>query len=77
MAQFVDDVCTRDVGAKATSTEVFNAYRDWATDNGIHKTMSQKGLRQRLTRLGFGYDKDRVAAYVTGLRVPNWMEAQP
>jgi putative DNA primase/helicase len=77
VAQFVDDVCTRDAGAKATSTEVFTAYRDWAKDNGVNKTMSQKGLRQRLTRLGFGYDKDRVAAYVTGLRVPSWMEVQP
>ena len=77
VAQFFDDVCTRDEGAKATSTEVFNAYREWATNNGIHKAMSQKGLRERLTRLGFGADKDRVARYVTGLRVPYWMEAQP
>ena len=77
VAQFVDDVCTRDVGARATSTEVYKAYRDWATDNGIHKIMSQKGLRERLTRLGFGADKDRVARYVTGLRVPSWMDAQP
>jgi putative DNA primase/helicase len=77
VAQFVDEVCTRDAKAKATSTEVFNAYRNWAQDNGINKTMSQKGLRQRLTRLGFGHDKDRVAAHVTGLRVKSWMEAQP
>lgn len=77
VAQFVDDVCTRDAEAKATSTEVFRAYQDWAASNGINKTMSQKGLRERLTRLGFGANKDRVARYVTGLRVPSWLEAQP
>jgi|GEM_PF-653571 len=71
VAQFVDDVCTRDVGAKATSADVFHAYRNWAGDNGIHKAMSKRGLRDRLTRLGFGADKDRAARYVTGLRVPS------
>jgi len=77
VAQFVDDVCTCDAAAKATSTEVFSAYRNWAQGNGINKTMSQKGLRQRLTRLGFGADKDRAANYVTGLRVPSRRGAQP
>jgi putative DNA primase/helicase len=71
VAQFVDDVCTRDPQARSTAGEVFNAYRDWAFDNGIKQTMSQKGLRDRLTRLGFGYHKDRTARYVTGLRVSN------
>jgi putative DNA primase/helicase len=71
VAQFVDDVCKRDPQAKPTIGEVFTAYRDWAGQNGINKTMSKKGLRERLTRLGFGTDKDRVARYVTGLRVPD------
>jgi putative DNA primase/helicase len=71
VAQFVDDVCTRDPQARSTIGEVFTAYRDWAGQSGIIKTMSKKGLRERLTRLGFGADKDRVARYVTGLRVPD------
>ena len=71
VAQFVDDVCKRDPQAKSTDGEVFTAYRYWAGQNGINKTMSKKGLRERLTRLGFGADKDRVARYVTGLRVPD------
>jgi putative DNA primase/helicase len=71
VAQFVDDVCTRDLGAKATSADVFHAYRNWAGGNGIHKAMSKRGLRDRLTRLGFGADKDRAARYVTGLRLPS------
>ena len=68
MAQFVDDVCTRDAEARSKAADVFAAYQDWALDNGIKQTMSQKGLRDRLTRLGFGYHKDRHARYVTGLR---------
>ena len=73
VAQFVDDVCTRDAEARSKAADVFAAYRDWALDNGIKQTMSQKGLRDRLTRLGFGYHKDSTARYVTGLRVPNWL----
>jgi putative DNA primase/helicase len=69
VAQFVDDVCTRDAEARSKAADVFAAYQDWALDNGIKQTMSQKGLRDRLTRLGFGADKDRAARYVTGLSV--------
>ncbi|MDG1375929.1 MAG: hypothetical protein P8P56_02680 [Yoonia sp.] len=69
MAQSVDDVCTRNAEARSKAADVFAAYRDWALDNGIKQTMSQKGLRDRLTRLGFGADKDRAARYVTGLSV--------
>jgi putative DNA primase/helicase len=75
VAQFVDDVCLREAGAKATAAEVFDAYRDWAMSNGIKKTMSQKGLRERLTRLGFGEGRDMKARYYVGLRVPAWLGA--
>ncbi|MGE4612257.1 MAG: primase-like DNA-binding domain-containing protein [Paracoccaceae bacterium] len=73
VTQFVDDGCTRDAEARSTATDVFAAYRDWALDNGIKQTMSKKGLRERLTRLGFGCHRDRTARYVTGLRVPRWL----
>jgi putative DNA primase/helicase len=69
VAQFVDDACQREAGAMTGSTQVFKAYQTWAEENGISKTMSQKGLRDRLTRLGFGTDKDRWGRYVTGLRI--------
>jgi putative DNA primase/helicase len=70
VAQFVEDVCQRDAAARAATADVFSAYRDWANANGIGKTMSQKGLRERLTRLGFGAQKSGATRYVTGLRVP-------
>jgi putative DNA primase/helicase len=53
VALFVDEACHRDPEARALSGDVFKAYTLWASDNGINKTMSQKGLRDRLTRLGF------------------------
>jgi len=34
--------------------------------------VSAKGLRDRLTRLGFGAGRDMSARYVTGLRVQTW-----
>ena len=70
VAQFVDDVCERDPDACSKASEVFEAYLSWAQRNGIKQTMSQRGLRDRLTRLGFGQRRDKTARYVTGLRVP-------
>jgi len=72
VAQFVDDVCTRDAAAKSKAGDVFNAYQGWALENGIKQTVSMKSLRVRLTRLGFGHHKDRVAHYVTGLSISTW-----
>lgn len=72
VALFVDDACKRDPDARTAAGDVFRAYQSWAMDNGISKTMSQKGLRDRLTRLGFGAERDRTARYVTGLRATYW-----
>jgi len=69
VAQFVDDTCQRSLGARTPVGDVFRAYQSWAQDNGIGKTMSQKGLRDRLTRLGFGADRSPTVRYVTGLKV--------
>jgi len=69
VAQFVDDCCERLAGARAPAADVYRAYEYWANEYGIGKTMSQKGMRDRLTRLGFGADRDRNTRYVTGLKV--------
>ena len=70
VALFVDETCQRVPEGRTPSGEVFQAYTFWAAENGIAKTMSQKGLRDRLTRLGFGSDRDRAGRYVTGLKLP-------
>jgi putative DNA primase/helicase len=68
VAQFVDDACQRDPESRTPAGDVFRAYQSWAQDNGIGKTVSAKGLRDRLTRLGFGAQKSGPTRYVTGLR---------
>jgi len=72
VASFVDDACQRDRDSRTPAGDVFRAYQSWAAENGIVKTVSAKGLRDRLTRLGFGADRDMTARYVTGLRVQTW-----
>lgn len=69
VAMFVDEVCERDSYAQTPAKRVFEVYRAWAADSGIAKTVSMKSLRDRLTRLGFGSNRDRAARYVTGLRI--------
>jgi putative DNA primase/helicase len=72
VALFIDEVGHRDQDARVLSGDVFTAYTSWASDNGINRTMSQKGLRDRLTRLGFGAHRDKTGRYVTGLRLSYW-----
>jgi putative DNA primase/helicase len=72
VALFVDEVGHRVPDARVLSGDVFTAYTSWASDNGINKTMSQRGLRDRLTRLGFGSYRDQSGRYVTGLRLSYW-----
>ena len=69
VALFVDEKCLPDPTARATMQDVFLNYQVWASNNGISKTMSKKGLRDRLTRLGFGTARSGAHRYVTGLRI--------
>ena len=69
VAQFVDDACSRDPKAREKTSNVFEAYKYWAQENGVSQMMSHRGLRERLTRLGFGEHRNGKARYVTGLRI--------
>lgn len=69
VAAFVDEVCTREPGSSVNSTVLFTEYEDWARQQRIAKTMSLKGLRDRLTRLGFGAERRRDGRYVTGIKI--------
>ena len=68
VAQFVESECQRvDEGTIVAST-LYQRYKDWAADNGIHRTLSMKGFRDRLTRLGFGSTRTMHGRFVTGIR---------
>jgi putative DNA primase/helicase len=71
VALFVEEKCHADPNARETMHDMFLNYQVWASNNGISKTMSKKGLRDRLTRLGFGAAKSGGHRYVTGLKVEN------
>lgn len=67
VAQFVDECCQRQATGKETIADVFRIYGNWAQSQGITKTMAKKGLRERLTRLGFGDRRTSSDRYVVGL----------
>jgi putative DNA primase/helicase len=67
VAQFVEEVCQRDPKSEESIGSLFDAYRSWAVKEGIHLQMSKRGLRERLTRLGFGDRRASNCRYVTGI----------
>lgn len=67
VAMFVEECCVRVTGKMEGATTLFAEYQRWATGAGISKTMSAKGLRDRLTKLGFGSHRDHNGRYVTGI----------
>lgn len=67
VAMFVDEICERDDYGRTPISFIYQVYQRWAGDKRIGKTVSMKSMRDRLTRLGFGSDRDRTARYVTGL----------
>lgn len=69
VAMFVDEVCERDQYAQIAMGDLYRAYQDWASESGIGKTVTMKSMRDRLTRLGFGNQRDRSARFVTGLKL--------
>ena len=53
VALFVDEACRREPGARTPAGDLFMAYQSWAAENGISKTMSQKGPARQADPLGF------------------------
>ena len=67
VALFVDECCQRQSTGKETIDDVFNIYGNWAQRQGISKSLGKKGLRDRLTRLGFGNGRTNSNRHVIGL----------
>ena len=69
VAQFMEECCERDPDGSEKSAILYSTYTAWAEREGITRTMSHRGFRQRLTRMGFGQGRDKYGKVVTGLRV--------
>ena len=68
VAQFVEAECDRVDDGSIVASTLYHRYKDWAQDNGINRTLSMKGFRDRLTRLGFGSTRTMHGRFVTGIR---------
>jgi putative DNA primase/helicase len=52
VAQFTDDCCDLAPGLYATSRDVWNAYKTWAMEAGIKRTLNRNNFSTRLGKLG-------------------------
>ncbi|NWO04620.1 MAG: hypothetical protein HLX50_02610 [Alteromonadaceae bacterium] len=68
VAQFVEDECERVPDGKVEPLALFNAYKEWADENGIHKRLAQKSFGDRLVLLGFERKKSSGVRYINGIK---------
>lgn len=67
VAQFVESECQRSDTGEVRAQPLYSRYKEWAEENGIHRTLSMKSFRDRLTKLGFGAARRMDGRYVTGM----------
>jgi putative DNA primase/helicase len=67
-AQFVEQACEPDPTSQVQSSKLYEAYKDWARDEGVKATLSNKALTQRLKALGYSKHKANNGRYIRGLR---------
>tara|TARA_R100000005_G_scaffold68663_1_gene36599 strand:- start:38478 stop:40781 length:2304 start_codon:yes stop_codon:yes gene_type:complete len=67
VAQFVEEACRIDVRGQVKASLLYTHYKNWASDVGIHRTLTMKSFRDRLTKLGLGNRRDMHGRYVTGI----------
>jgi putative DNA primase/helicase len=68
VAQFVEDECERVPESKIRPQSLYDAYKEWAEENGIHKRVAQKSFGDRLVLLGFERKKTDGVRYITGAK---------
>lgn len=68
VAQFVDAECQPEAGERIPPQRLYNAYRGWADENGIHKKMGQRQFIDRVVLLGFERHRTGKSRYICGLK---------
>lgn len=68
VAQFIEAECEPDASERIPPQRLFNAYRGWADENGIHKKLAMRSFVDRLKALGFESKKSGGVRAVRGLR---------
>ncbi|TCO73766.1 DNA primase family protein [Chromatocurvus halotolerans] len=64
--QFLEERCQRGRGEVQKGT-LYRAYKDWAMDAGINRTLTQKSFGGRLKTAGIGERRDKYARWHTGI----------
>lgn len=60
LGDFITECCVTIDGAITTSEMVWNAYEQWANDNGIKYPLKRKAFGQRLEAMGFRSSRETV-----------------
>ncbi|MDZ7852943.1 MAG: phage/plasmid primase, P4 family [Halomonas sp.] len=68
VAQFVEAECEATQGERIPPLRLFNAYRDWADENGIQKKLTQRSFLDRLVALGYERQRTGASRYICGLK---------
>ena len=68
VAQFVEAECEPDPLERMEPQKLFNAYRAWAQENGIHRQLTHKSFSDRLKALGYDTRKSNGKRYTAGLK---------
>jgi len=67
-AQYFEERLQKAPASKVGSTALYQDYRDWATEQGVNRVLSQKKLIQRLVnRYGVVPERDMHHRYVAGI----------
>lgn len=75
VAQFVETECENDSTERVPPQKLYNAYRDWAVDNGIQHRLKQKNFIDRLVNMGYQRSRSNGVRYIAGLRCERIYEA--
>jgi putative DNA primase/helicase len=67
VSQFIDDCCDTRADGYAKSANVYDAYKKWARDNGVHKYLTQNLLTNRLRQFNVRPGKKSGFRVLVGL----------
>ncbi|MGP9663360.1 DNA primase family protein [Halomonas sp. AOP22-C1-8] len=68
VAQFIEMECESDPVARIPPQNLFNAYRNWATEQGIQKKLTQRSFLDRVVALGYERQRSNSVRYISGLK---------
>jgi len=69
VAQFIKDCCEVKKDASVPSGNLYKAYKNWAEDAGIQRTLNRINFSKRVQRLGGKLDRTGDSRLISGIRL--------